>query len=86
MRRTDIAPTTEPVSMPDNRARTLVSAHLYAAIGIVGTLYAEVLSTTDGYPHDWHPDPEKLRDLAKRIARDGMAASRRVRKAAESLR
>lgn len=85
MRRTPTTPTVGPADLP-YPAQTLAHAHLYAAISIVGALYASLHSFIGGYPNDWHPDPEKLRDLAKRIARDGMAASRRVRKAVESLR
>ncbi len=54
-------------------------AMAYSAAGILGALYVDVqlLATSQQL------DPDRLRVLAARVARDGMAASRRLKKAAE---
>lgn len=67
-------PTSHP---PVDPQRALV----YSAAGILGSLYVDVQAAATGA---LRPNADQLRALAQRVAKDGMAASRRLRKAAEA--
>lgn len=57
----------------------LIRASIFAAAGILGSLYAEAMRVAAGEKFD----PDRLRALAGRVGREGMQASRRLKKAAD---